>query len=128
MQGKHGWATAKSVHFQWNGPSSYYYNQDFGTARVPNTWELLTDQLDPVNDEYGNLARLADDLATGRVEVSASYDGYPYFLSALRLVVITAGASFLWNAQRTGGGGRSAGRGRGNTTQQGSCLNRGGIH
>lgn len=39
-----------------------------------------------------------------------------------------APVAYLWNAQRTGGGGRSAGRGRGDTTQQGSCRNRGAIH
>jgi hypothetical protein len=92
LQGKHGAATNQRVHFQWDGPTAWaHFNADWATHRVPNTWELLTEELLAADDVDAQLPLLAADLATGRVEVIASYDAFPYFLSALRLVIVTAG-------------------------------------
>jgi len=126
MQGKHGAATDQRVHFQWDGPTAWaHINADWASRRVPNTWELLTEQLLEADDVDAQLPLLAADLATGRVEVSASYDGYPSFRPALLFVVIRGAPPPLRQVQRDDGLGRSVVRARGGTSVQRSIRQRG---
>lgn len=120
------WMQCLDVAAPWN----------FSGYGSPNTpvvgWNTVTDTVvfDPTSGPEYDLPAMLAALATGsmRFSVVQGQLNVVFRVSLLRLTLISSAPTFLWNAQRTGGGGRSAGRGRGDTTQQGSCRNRGGIH